>query len=488
MPASTTLPKTPPTQQRANLTWIAALTGITILRLVMAASVPLSPDEAYYFLWSEHLQPGYFDHPPMVAFWISAGTSLLGPTPLGIRLLGPLSAAIGSALLWRAGEDLVPNRHTGLLAAAFFNATLILGAGAILMTPDTPLIFFWTATIAALARLLATRNPRWWLAAGAAAGCALLSKYTAGLLLAAIFLWLITSPAGRRALRSPWPWPWAGLSLAAAIFAPNIAWNASHQWVSILKQGSRATQFHPARAAQFLAELVFGQIGLATPIIFALTACGLWRLGRTRGPVAELLLWLTLLPTTIFLEHTISDRVQSNWPAVIYPAACLAAAALGEKILLKWARPALGLGFGVTLLAYAQVLAAPFPIPAAMDPTALQLTGWRDFASQAAAVAATQNPAFITSDEYTTAAELAFYAQPGTAVPVAGFGARWSYLGIPPAAALTGATGILVTRRSDTPCPIQLGTIQRQRGAAVIGTYKICRFTAPADMFIIPNP
>jgi 4-amino-4-deoxy-L-arabinose transferase-like glycosyltransferase len=474
------------TARQTAAIWLLALFAITALRLLMAATVPLSPDEAYYLLWSQNLQPGYFDHPPMVAFWIFGGTWLLGPTALGVRLLGPLAAALGSVLLWRAGEDLFPNRHAGLFAAAFFNATLMLGAGAILMTPDTPLLFFWTAATAALARLLATRDPRWWLAVGVAAGCALLSKYTAALLVAGIFAWLITRAEGRRALRGPWPW--AGFLTAAAIFAPNLAWNAGNGWVTILKQGGRVTGFDPARAAQFLAELIFGQIGLFTPIIFALAACGLWRLLRMRGPVAELLIWLTLLPAAIFLEHTLTDRVQSNWPAVIYPAACLAAAALEEKTLNRWARPALGLGLAITLLTYAQALDAPFLIPAPMDPTALQLSGWQDFATQAAAIAAVKTPAFITSDEYATAAELALYADPGAGVPVAAFGPRWSYLGLPQADALAGATGLLLTRRTDTPCPIQLGAIQRRRGAQLIDTYKICRFTAPAAMFVLPNP
>ena len=53
---------------------LVALAVLTLLRLALAARLPLAPDEAYYFLWSRHLQAGYFDHPPMVALWIRAGT------------------------------------------------------------------------------------------------------------------------------------------------------------------------------------------------------------------------------------------------------------------------------------------------------------------------------------------------------------------------------------------------------------------------------
>ncbi|HTQ70305.1 MAG TPA: glycosyltransferase family 39 protein, partial [Acidocella sp.] len=157
---------------------LAALLALTALRLALAASLPLVPDEAYYFLWSTHLQPGYFDHPPMVALWIRAGTMLLGPSPLGARLLGPLSTLAGSLLAWDAAERLFPGRRAGITAAACLNATLMFGAGAVLMTPDTPLLFFWTAGLWAMARLIQSGNPRWWLAVGLAAGLALLSKYT----------------------------------------------------------------------------------------------------------------------------------------------------------------------------------------------------------------------------------------------------------------------------------------------------------------------
>ena len=55
-----------------------ALAALTLFRLVVAAALPLSPDEAYYWVWSRALAPGYLDHPPMVALWIRAGTWLAG--------------------------------------------------------------------------------------------------------------------------------------------------------------------------------------------------------------------------------------------------------------------------------------------------------------------------------------------------------------------------------------------------------------------------
>ncbi len=457
--------------------WLLALASLTALRLLMAALLPLSPDEAYYWIWSVHLQPGYFDHPPMVALWIRAGTELLGTNALGVRLLGPLAAAAGSVLLWDTGERLFPNRHVGLAAAALFNATLVVGVGAVLMTPDTPLIFFWTACIAGTARWLASRDDRWWLAIGVMAGAALLSKYTGLLLIAAIGLWLVTSGSRRLALLSPWPW--LGLVLAGAVFAPDVYWNATHHWVSYFKQGGRVTVFDAGRSAQYLAELLIGQFGLATPVIFVLAALGLWRLRRVGDDAASLLLWLTLLPGAVFVEHVLSGRVEPNWPAIMMMPACVAAATLAPPRLQKWLRPALGVGFACTLAVYAQALAAPFPIPASRDPAALQLSGWPEFF----APFGSPKPAFITSEDYTTLAELAWIGPPG--VPIIAAGTRWHDLSLPVVSG-TGS-GLSVSRHLNGACVMPLGISSRKRGDDPAMRYYICVVNTPPDAVRLPH-
>ncbi|RYY12865.1 MAG: glycosyltransferase family 39 protein, partial [Alphaproteobacteria bacterium] len=153
---------------------ILALLLLTAVRLAVAASAPLAPDETYYWIWSRALAPGYLDHPPMVALWIWLGTALAGETALGVRLLGPLAAAVGSLMLVDAANRLYPARRPGVAAAILLNATLMLGAGAVTMTPDTPLLFFAVMTLWALARV--EHDPRWWLVAGFAIGAGLDSK------------------------------------------------------------------------------------------------------------------------------------------------------------------------------------------------------------------------------------------------------------------------------------------------------------------------
>src|SRR3954454_14166439 len=364
----------------------ALVVALTVIRLGVAAVTPLAPDETYYWVWSQALAPGYLDHPPMVALWIRAGTALAGQTALGLRLLGPLAAALASWALYDAARILFPGSRAGLVAVLLLNATLLLGVGSVIMTPDTPLLVFWTATLWAVARLATGGVEAWWLAAGLFGGLALASKYTALLLWFGVGLWVLLVPAMRPWLRR-WQ-PWAACLLGLMVFAPVLAWNAAHGWAVFLRQGGRVTDWQPMRAPGFLAELAGSQLGLATPLVFVLCMAGLvaparhaW---RNRDPAWSLLGALSVPPVLVFLQHAIGDRVQGNWPAIIYPALMLAAAAwVMERGRRDWIG-ASALGVVITVLVYLQAAFALVPLPSALDPIALRLHGWNTLARQIA--------------------------------------------------------------------------------------------------------
>src|SRR5919197_252424 len=242
---------------------ILAVAALVALRLVAAAFTPLTFDEAYYWTWSKHLAGGYYDHPPMVAFVIRAGTMIAGDTELGVRLVSILFGGM----------------RTAASAAVLLNVTLMAAVGTLIVTPDAPLLVASSFVLFFLAKLLQTGRGAWWLAVGAAAGCALLSKYTAMFFGVAIVIWLIAVPKLRHWLVSPWLY--LGGLVALALFAPVILWNADHQWVSFTKQLGRARieDFRPA----FIAELIPTQIAFATPLVWILGAMGLYAIYRGRA-------------------------------------------------------------------------------------------------------------------------------------------------------------------------------------------------------------
>src|SRR6476469_4330557 len=117
-----------------------AILAMVALRLVAAAVTPLTFDEAYYWMWSKNLAGGYYDHPPMVALVIRAGTMIAGDTEFGGRLVSILSALPMSYAVYRAAMILFGEVRVAASAAILLSVTLMAAVGTLIVTPDSPLL------------------------------------------------------------------------------------------------------------------------------------------------------------------------------------------------------------------------------------------------------------------------------------------------------------------------------------------------------------
>jgi len=381
--------------------------AITLARLVLAAVTPLTEDEAYYRLWATSLQFGYYDHPPMIAWWIRAGMTLAGDTSLGVRLLPALSSGLTSLLVYDLAQRLGGSAKVGQRAAIWFNATFLIGAGGFLAIPDAASTPFWVLTVWALIRSERGGLARWWLAAGIFAGLAAISKYSALFLAPGVLVWLALRPKGLRLLLTPWPWL-AGL-IAAAIFATNVEWNATHHWAAFAKQFGRVT---PGRLApQFLVELVVVQVLLLNPPIAWFAGRGLWGWRKRVGGDLALIL-ATSAPFALYLVlHSLHDRVQAHWPAPLYPGLAICAAfaaeavpATGFQAVLK--RIAAPLGLGLSALAMLHAALPITDLKRAGDPSQ-EVRGWPGFAASVEAARAADHAAWVGTLSYGVAGQLA---------------------------------------------------------------------------------
>src|SRR5947207_7131211 len=210
-----------------------AVLALVALRLVAAAWTPLTFDEAYYWMWSKHLASGYYDHPPMVAVVIRLGTLIAGDTEFGVRLVSILLALPMSWAIYQAAAILFGSRRVAASSAILLNVTLMAAVGTMIVTPDAPLLVASCFLLFSLAKVLESGRGVWWLAVGAAAGCALLSKYTALFFGPAILIWLVAVPKLRRWMISLWLY--LGGLVALLMFAPVILWNADQPRVSFIK-------------------------------------------------------------------------------------------------------------------------------------------------------------------------------------------------------------------------------------------------------------
>ena len=465
------------TASRAALFLIALL---ILMRAVMAGVLPLSADEAYYWLWSKYLALGYYDHPPAVAFIIRLGTSLFGDTEFGVRASGILLSVLASWFVWRAALDILKDEKRAALAALLFNLTLMMGVEMLALTPDTPSIVTASAFLFCLARVQSTGKGHWWLWAGVAAGLGLLSKYSGLFVGAGALLWLIVSPRARIWLSTIWPW--AGGVLALLVFLPNLLWQSQHQWMTFAFQFGRVTGGH--LTPRFLFEFIGAELGLATPFILVLAGLGAWRARRDSD--RALLLALIAPALVYFLIHALHDRVQGNWPCFLYPMlAILAADAFTtEKGWWGWcsrlAMPTAGL---ILLLAYAQ--AATGFLPLKHDPLARLLgVGMRELAGQIQAEAKATGARAVLASDYETTAWLRFYAP---SLMVVAVNQPNRYLDAPPARLGAGPWLYVSERARDQDQMVTRNftlvarrpDLARARNGAMIASYDLWQLDQP---------
>jgi hypothetical protein len=284
--------------------------------------------------------------------------------------------------------------------------------------------------------------------------------------------------------------------IGVVLFSPVLWWNAWHGWAGVIKQGGRIGDWRPVRALGFEAELVGGQIGLATPWIWVLCMAALivavrrsWQL---REPRWSLLAALSLPPVLVFLQHAIGDRVQGNWPAIIYPALVVAAAGWRQaRRDAAWVGAAT-LGFAMTAVVYLQACLGLLPLPTRFDPIALRLNGWDDLAQRIEAARVAAGAAYVAAEGYAPDSELAWWLPPS--VPVVGVDARWALFGLPPAR-IGGVVGLLLrdARRTDPPDAAawaqaeRIGMVERGDEPPAFALYRVIAADRPPVTVALPR-
>lgn len=269
--------KNPPPQE---IRWRTAAIGIVsfviALRLVYFGLAQLIPDEAYYWQYAQHMAFSFYDHPPMVAWLIWLGTSILGHNEFGVRIGAILCSLIAMGYLYALAQNLY-NKSTAirtLLLVAIFPFAF---ASGLLMTPDAPLVAAWAAALYYLERALIAGQRIAWLGMGIAFGLGLLSKYTLGLLGIAALVFVIIDPTARRWMSRPHPY-FAAL-LALLLFSPVIIWNYENNWASFAFQSNRVLADEYRFSVHYLIAHIFI---LLTPVGFLAAAIALFSVTQTK--------------------------------------------------------------------------------------------------------------------------------------------------------------------------------------------------------------
>ncbi len=124
--------------------WIVAFVLFT--KIVFMGLIDLMPEEAYYWNYAQHLDIGYLDHPPMVAWlnWLS--TSLFGNAEFAVRLPAFLSWIVLAVFMFRFAREM--HGWDAAFGSLILLAVLpIYWSVGFIMTPDAPLYAAWAAAL-----------------------------------------------------------------------------------------------------------------------------------------------------------------------------------------------------------------------------------------------------------------------------------------------------------------------------------------------------
>lgn len=408
-----------PSRAKPPLLGVRALQAVAALLLFMrlgfvSFAFPLG-DEAYYWIWGQHPDLSYLDHPPLNAWLLGLSSQIFGWSTFALRFPALLTTA-GSVLvfwLWSRHIDVADRRHWFWLAVVAYFATPMIGIFSGMVFPDHLLIFLSLCALYAFSRFFETwdaGSPQWPHLFGAAIllGLAALSKYNAVFVAIAVVLHVGLAPR-RLALLARWQ-VYAAALLCLVTLAPLLIWNAT--------RGLASFEHHTiARYSDLLANLsldrfgyflLFAVIYLGPVLSVAVLAMLVSR--RPLGPApanGRDLGRLTFLSSSTVFGLLSARGALPYWNIVAY-------AALFPHVV-SWigARFALiaHLTYGVLVTGVFLVNYAFFPVVPLLggtDPESAYGFGWDEIAAHVAEAEALHGPGFLAASRYSLAAQLSF--------------------------------------------------------------------------------
>lgn len=309
--------------------FVAAWVVVCLLKLVIAARLPLFVDEAFYWQEGRHLAPAYSDLPGLTAWLARLGTAIGGNHELALRMPFLVVAAAVPWLVARIAAREFDAR-AGWLAGLAALLLPLSGTLGLLALPDATMALATLLCMDAGARLL--RNVDAAAALELAAGLAIgaLSHYRFIAVIGVGLLALLLLPEGRRALRDIRTW--IAVMFGAAAWTPLLFWNLDNAEAGLRFQ---LVERHPWAFHGEGLWFLLVQALLVTPLLFAALIAAAWS-GRAATDVAmRFFAWLGgLVLAGFFVLGFFADveRVSFHWPLPGY----LALLPLLPALLARW--------------------------------------------------------------------------------------------------------------------------------------------------------
>ncbi len=296
---------------KINNTFAVILSTTLALKLILSVWFPVTGDEAYFTLWGKFPDYGFYDHPPMLGWWLTAQL-WFGDALWWLRLPSVLvTTGIGWAIyqIVRKQNEQVATWVASLYLLAPIN---LLG---VVIANDTPLLFWSFISVMAFYRAQDDDHIGWYALSGALLGLAFLSKFFAGVLGIAYAIYVLLFV--RRGVK-----PWFGIATVALAAMPgvvvNLVWNYNHCWNNYLFNFVNRTQhtgFSLSNIGIYLLILVYV---ITPPVIYYLYQSRDRLIPAIRAN-GGLYMALFLIGISLFTVVAARQPFGIHWLLVFYP-------------------------------------------------------------------------------------------------------------------------------------------------------------------------
>jgi len=274
-----------------------------IINLLQAAFTGLHSDETYYWMYSQELAWGYFEHPPMVALFIWLGQLL--PGELGVRLFFVLLSTLTLALIF---NELNVRKDLIFQTIFVFSFPLIhTHIAGFIALPDVPLVFFTLIFLILYQKFILNPNFKLSVLLAIVVAAMIYSKYHAFLVIG------LTVLSNLKLFRNKYFW--TIVVLALLLLTPHIWWLVENEFPGFKYHLLERT--NPIRM-KYVFPNIFSQLLMAGPLTGIII---FWLIGKVKiqNLFQRTLLFNILGFYIIFFFLSFKTRVEAHWSAAMIP-------------------------------------------------------------------------------------------------------------------------------------------------------------------------
>lgn len=281
-------------------TYIIVMVSLMVLNLVQAGFTELLDDEAYYWMYSQHLDWGYYDHPPMVALMIKLGSFIFHNT-LGIRLFSTIAFFVCTMVMYALQKSYQPNRLIILILS-----TGLIQIGAILAVPDVFLVLFSTLFLWVYRAFLQSKTWQNTFLLGICMAALMYSKYHGILLIGFTVLANFRLLADEKF--------WIASLVGLILFLPHLYWQYTYGFPSLVYH--LIERYPQEYDLSYTTDYVLGQLFIFGPLTGWMVLFAACKQQTNNDVWLRTLKYIVLGTLGFFFLASFKGRIEPYWTSI----------------------------------------------------------------------------------------------------------------------------------------------------------------------------